>query len=86
MRITVSDICAIFLILIWKEFLCFGPYMGTVIICIFYFLSSVDLSANLLCTRSVEDVFCGERCFNHEDVLVLLCLNVVLNTLLSDFS
>ena len=28
MRITVSDICAIFLTLIWKKFLCLGPYMG----------------------------------------------------------
>ena len=28
--------------------------------------------------------FCGETCFNHEGVLVLLCLNVFLNTLLAD--
>eukprot|EP00493_Phyllostaurus_siculus_P004870 UN04897 len=47
----------------------------------FYFLYSWIY---LPCTRSVENVSVEKTCFNHEGVLVLLCLNVFLNTLLAD--
>ena len=63
-----------------KNVLCFGPYMGNCIV-FFYFLSFLDLFAMYAQCRAC---FCGETCFNHEGVLVLLCLNVFLITLLAD--
>ena len=63
-----------------KNVLCFGPYMGNCIV-FFYFLSFLDLFAMYAQCRACCD---GETCFNHEGVLVLLCLNVFLNTLLAD--
>jgi len=54
--------------------------MGNCIVFSIFFLSWIDLPF----TRSVEHVFCGETCFDHEGVLVLLCLNVFLNTFLAD--
>jgi hypothetical protein len=50
-------------------------------IAFFYFLSFLDLFS--MCAQC-RACFCGETCFNHEGVLVLLCLNVFLNTLLAD--
>ena len=54
--------------------------MGNCIVFV-YFLSFLDLFAMYAQCRAC---FCGETCFNHEGVLVLLCLNVFLNTLLAD--
>ena len=48
----------------------------------FYFLSFLDLFAMYTQCRAC---FCGETCFKYEEgVLVFLCLNVFLNTILAD--
>ena len=67
MRIAFSDICFYVSVHILVIVLYFS----------IFFLSWIDLPF----TRSVEHVFFwGETCFDHEGVLVLLCLNVFLNT------
>ena len=78
MRIAILDICAIFVPLIWKTFYV-SVHMWDIVFC--YFLSFLDLFAMY---AQCKACFCGETCFNHEGVLVLLCLNVFLNTSLAD--
>ena len=75
MRISILnlDICAMDL----KNVVCFVHIW---VIVFFYFLSFLDLFAMY---AQCKACFCGETCFNHEGVLVLLCLNVFLNTLLA---
>ena len=54
--------------------------MGNCIVS-FYFLSFLNLFAIY---EECRACFCGETCFNHEGVLVLLCLNVFLIASLAD--